>query len=107
MTKSLDTIITLTVMLLFIWGCQPEKEKSATIQQAGEPQIRLSDSEPKSQEAEPETFESKQAQPQQPQHQVVEIEQIEPEQAQPREQEPQKSQEQDQKDQEPERGGKS
>jgi len=107
MTKSIAAIITLTVMLLFIWGCQPEKQQSDTTRQAGEPQIGISDSEPKSQQAEPETVESQLAKPQQAQPQVVETEQIEPEQARVREQQPQTSQEQAQKDQEAERGAKS
>ncbi len=74
MTKSLGTIVALGVMLVFVWGCQPEKEQSVVLQQEGKPQIQHPDSEPKSQEAEP---------------QEVESEQAEPEQAKPEEQEPQ------------------
>ncbi len=33
MTKSLGMIIALTVMLVFIWGCQPEKEDSVVVKE--------------------------------------------------------------------------
>ncbi len=81
MTKSLGTIITLTVMLVFIWGCQPEKEHTVALQQDGKPQIQHPDSEPKSQEAEPQELEPQQVELQEAEPEAVESEQAEPEQA--------------------------
>lgn len=91
----------MTVMLVFIWGCQPEREQSVALQQDSETQIQQPDSEPESQEAEPQALEPQQTEPQQTEPQeaepeAVESEQIAPEQAQvhEQEQEPQTSEEQ-------------
>jgi len=107
MLKRPLTIITLAVIGLFIWGCQPEKEQSVAIQQASEAQILHPDSEPKSQEAEPQELEPQQVESQEAEPEAVESEQIAPEQARVREQEPQTSEAQGQKEAEGEREGES
>jgi hypothetical protein len=107
MTKSLGTIVGLTVMFVFIWGCQPEREHTVALQQDGESQKLHFESESQdaeqqelnrqqvgAEEVEPQPIQPQDTEPREAEHQetepeVVKSEQIAPEQAKPEEKEPQ------------------
>jgi hypothetical protein len=81
MTKSIGMIITLAVMLVFIWGCQPQDEPGIALEQEGK--LQILHPEPQLQEAEPQELESEQvdvqeAEPQEVEAQVAEAQEAEP-----------------------------
>jgi outer membrane biosynthesis protein TonB len=82
MTKSIGMIITLSVMVVCILGCQPQNEPAIALEQEGEVQIlhpksQLQEAEP--QEAESEQIEAQEVEPQEIEAPVAEVQEEEPE----------------------------
>ncbi|MHC5060139.1 MAG: DUF547 domain-containing protein [Planctomycetota bacterium] len=90
MTKFLGTIVTLTVIAVSLWGCQPENEHNASLQQQSEAQILTAEPEPQDQEDGALGLETRELNPQEPaseqvESQVLQVKIVEPEESIPRE----------------------